>query len=344
VRRIEVVRVGIVGFGFMGRQHLSCYRALRGVRVVSICDGDKARLTGAKKITGNIAATQTTLKPDDVALYTDFGRMLAEEQLNAVSITLPTFMHKDFTVKALDAGVHVLCEKPMAMSIGQCEEMIASAKANKKVLQIGHCIRFWPEYVKAKEIVDSGKYGKVRTASFRRISPVPGWSWKNWLINAHRSGGAIFDLHIHDADYIQYMFGLPSEVRSQAITGPSGGFDYVSTQYIYDDRKVVVAEGGFVKSADFKFEMSFVISLEKATILYDCRCKPAIQLYPAKGGCVTPKIEPGDGYSYEIEHFINKITGKKTPKIISPIDSLNAVKIVLAEKQSAKTKREVAIR
>jgi len=106
----------------------------------------------------------------------------------------------------------------------------------------------------------------------------------------------------------------------------------------------VTAKGGFVKSPDFKFEMSFVISLDKATILYDCRDTPSLQLYPAKGGCVMPKVEPGDGWSREIEHFVKRITGQKTPKIISPVDSLNAVKIVLAEKQSAKTKREVAVR
>jgi predicted dehydrogenase len=344
LRKNKVVRVGIVGFGFMGRRHLLCYCGLRGVRVAAICDGDKMRLRNTRKITGNIGQEGKSLKLDNIALYTDFDKMLAEQQLDSVSITLPTFMHRDFTVKAIDAGAHVLCEKPMAMSVSQCEEMISAARTNKRILQIGHCIRFWPEYVKAKEIVDSGRYGGVLTASFCRISPVPGWSWKNWLINAYKSGGAIFDLHIHDADYVQYLFGLPLAVRSQAVTGPSGGFDYVSTQYVYDNPKVVVAEGGFVMSPDFKFEMSFVISLEKATILYDCRSTPALQLYLTKGGCVIPKVESGDGWSREIEHFVKRITGQKTPKIISPIDSLNAVKIVLAEKQSAKTKREVAIR
>jgi predicted dehydrogenase len=339
-----MVRVGIVGFGFMGRQHLNCFRALRGVRVVSICDSDKARLKGSDKITGNIAGDGAALDLSDVALYTDFEKMLAEQELDAVSITLPTYMHRDFTVKALKAGVHVLCEKPMAMSIDHCEEMIAAAKANRKVLQIGHCIRFWPEYAVARKIVKSGKYGKVLAASFRRISPVPGWSWKNWLIDARRSGGAIMDMHIHDADYIQYLFGLPSAVRSQAVVGPSGGFDYVATQYVYKDRKVMVAEGGFVTSSGFKFEMSFVISLEKATVVYDCRCKPSLLLYPAKGKSIAPKVESGDGWSREIEHFVKKITGVKVPQIINPLDSLNAVKIVLAESQSARTKKEVRIR
>ena len=210
------MRVGIVGFGFMGMEHLKCYRTLRGVRVTAICDGDRARLKGSGKMEGNIGGDDAALDLGDIAIYTDFEKMLAEEQLDAVSITLPTFMHRDFTVKTIDAGAHVLCEKPMAMNTEQCEDMIAAAKTNKRILQIGHCIRFWPEYAKAKQIVDSGKYGDVLAALFGGSVPVPGWSWKNWLIHAKQSGGAIMDLHIHDADYIQYLFGLPQ-------TGEVGG-------------------------------------------------------------------------------------------------------------------------
>jgi predicted dehydrogenase len=341
---VKAVRVGIVGFGFMGRQHLKCYRGLRGVRVAAICDSDKTRLKGSEKIEGNIGGDAAALDLGDIAIYTDFEKMLAEEQLDAVSITLPTFMHRDFTIRTLDAGAHVLCEKPMAMNVEQCEDMIAAAKTNKRILQIGHCIRFWPEYAKAKQIMDSGKYGDVLAASFRRVSTVPGWSWKNWLIHAKQSGGAIMDLHIHDADYIQYLFGLPKAVRSEGAIGPSGGFDYVTTQYVYKNGKVVSAEGGFVMSPDFKFEMSFVISLKKATIVYDCRHTPSLQVCLAGGGCLTPKIESGDGWSREIAHFVKKVKGTKMPRIISPLDSLNAIKIILAEKQSAESKKEVAIR
>jgi predicted dehydrogenase len=98
---VKAVRVGIVGFGFMGRQHLKCYRALRGVSVASICDGDKARLKSSEKVEGNIGDDNAALDLSDVALYTDFEKMLAEQKLDAVSITLPTFMHMDFTVKTL---------------------------------------------------------------------------------------------------------------------------------------------------------------------------------------------------------------------------------------------------
>jgi 1,5-anhydro-D-fructose reductase (1,5-anhydro-D-mannitol-forming) len=339
---VKAVRIGIVGFGFMGRQHLHCYRGLRGVRVAAICDSDKAHLKGREKIIGNIG-DDTALDLGDISLYTDFEKMLVEERLDAVSITLPTFMHRDFTVGSLDAGAHVLCEKPMAMSVEHCKDMIEAAKTNKRILQIGHCIRFWPEYAKAKQIVDSKKYGDVLAASFRRVSAVPEWSWKNWLIHAKQSGGAILDLHIHDADYIQYMFGLPSSVRSEAVVGPSGGFDYVTTQYIYKNHRVVSAEGGFVMSPDLKFEMSFVISLEKATIVYDCRHTPTLQICLAGGGSITPKIVSGDGWSREIVHFLKNVKGAKVPRIINPVDSLNAVKIILAEKRSAESKKEVRI-
>ena len=344
MKKTATLRIGIVGFGFMGQTHLRCYLKLPQTRIVAICDSDKNRLINTKKSAGNIGQTDASMSDADIALYADFDKMVAEQKLDAVSITLPTFMHRDFTIKALDAGLNVLCEKPMALNVKQCREMISAAGANKKFLQIGHCVRFWPEYAKAKQIADSGKFGKVRSATFRRISPVPGWSWKNWLINQNRSGGAIFDLHIHDADFIQYLFGLPAAVKSQAVTGPSAGFDYVSTQYVYKDSKVVTAEGGFVMAPDLKFEMSFVISLEEATLVYDCRQNPTLQLFPAKGGCIIPKVESGDGWSLEIEHFVKKISGKKTPYVITPLDSLNAVKIVLAEKQSALTKKEVKIR
>ena len=327
----------------MGHTHLRCYGALRGVRVVAICDSDKARLKGSDKLEGNISGEEAVLDLSDIALYTDLKKMLAEEQLDAVSITLPTYMHRDFTVKILDAGAHVLCEKPMAMNVEHCEDMIAAAKTNKRILQIGHCIRFWPEYAKAKQIIDSGKYGDVLAASFRRVSMVPEWSWKNWLIHAQQSGGAIMDLHIHDADYIQYLFGLPQAVRSEGSIGSSGGFDYVTTQYVYTNGKVVSAEGGFVMSPDLKFEMSFVISLDKATVKYDCRHTPTLQVRLSGGDYLTPKIESGDGYSHEISHFVKKVKGTKMPDTINPHDSLNAVKIILAEKQSAESKKEVTI-
>lgn len=338
-----MTRVGIVGLGFMGKMHLRCYNALDDVIVTAICDADEKRLTDTTGAAGNIEGAEAPLDLSGLALYTDFEKMLAEENLDAVSITLPTFLHRDFTVKALKAGVNVLCEKPMALNTAQCEDMISTAEEAGKILQIGHCVRFWPEYAKTKQIIESAEHGDAVACSFRRLAAPPTWSWQNWLIDQEKSGGALIDLHIHDTDYVQYLFGPPKAVRSQALTGPSGGLDYVATQYIYTEEKAIVAEGGFVNSPCFRFEMSFNILLERGAIIYDCTRDPAFTLYPLEGEPFTPQVEPGDGYSREIAHFIKQIKGQNVPDIITPEDSLNAVKIVHAEKYAAETKKEVRI-
>ncbi len=337
-----MVRVGIVGLGFMGNMHFKCYKATKGAEIVAVCDADEDRLKGTGAA-GNIPGAEEPLDLTGVEQYRDFDKMLNEAELDAVSITLPTYMHRDFTIKALERGLNVLCEKPMALDKVQAEEMIAAADKSGKVLQIGHCIRFWPEYAKTKEIIDSGKYGKVRAATFRRLSLTPTWSWDNWLMKDTSSGGAIFDLHIHDSDFVQYVFGMPKAVYTRCANGPSGDYDHVVTQYIYDDNCIITAEGGWIMTPSFGFEMSFNIILAKATIVFDCTREPSFKLCPAEGDAFTPKVEPGDGWSREIAHFVKAVGGQQVPEIITPAQSLNSIKIILAEKQSAQSGKEVAI-
>ena len=140
-----MIRVGIVGLGFMGKMHFRCYQALEDVQVVAICDIDRAKFEDSGGTAGNIEGAEAPLDFTGIGLYDDFDKMLAEANLDAISITLPTYMHKDFTVKALGAGVNVLCEKPMALTVEDGSEMMAAADRSGKLLQTGHCIRFWPE-------------------------------------------------------------------------------------------------------------------------------------------------------------------------------------------------------
>lgn len=337
-----MMRVGIVGLGFMGNMHFKCYKATKQAEIAAVCDADEDRLKGTGAA-GNIPGAEEPLDLTGVEQYRDFDKMLSEAELDAVSITLPTYMHRDFTIKALERGLNVLCEKPMALDKAEAEEMIAAAGKSGKVLQIGHCIRFWPEYAKTKEIIDSGKYGKVRAATFRRLSLTPTWSWDNWLMKDTSSGGAIFDLHIHDSDFVQYAFGMPKAVYTRCANGPSGDYDHVVTQYLYDDNCVITAEGGWIMTPSFGFEMSFNIILEKGTIVFDCTREPAFKVCPVSDEAFTPEVEQGDGYSLEIAHFVKAVSGQKVPEITTPAQSLNSIKLILAERRSAQTGKEVAI-
>ena len=338
-----MTRVGIIGLGFMGKMHFRCYQAMDHVEVVAICDTDSAKFADTAGVAGNIEGAEAPLDFTGIELYDNFDKMLAEAKLDAVSVTLPTYMHREYALKTLEAGVNVLCEKPMALNVEDGQAMLAEAQQSGRLLQIGHCIRFWPEYAKTKEIVDSGQYGKVLAATFQRLSLTPTWSWQGWLMDGAKSGSAALDLHIHDSDFVQYLFGMPKAVFSRAAGGPSGEYDHIVTQYVYDNDRVITAEGGWSMAPTFGFEMSFNVLLEQATIVYDCTRDPAFRVCPTEGDAYSPEVAAGDGYSNEIEHFVKAVRGESVPDIITPQQSIDSVRLVLAEKQSAATCEKVVL-
>ncbi len=333
------MRIGIVGFGFMGQMHYARWLRMPDVRVTAICDANPNIAGSLNETIGNIPGLPENIDTADLNIYTDFDKMLAEENLDAVSITLPTHLHAELTCKALQAGLNVLCEKPMALNIQQCQRMINTAEQTGKYLMIAHCIRFWPEYAHARQIINSGKYGKVRVANFQRISTKPTWSSDNWLADSQRSGGVILDLHIHDTDYIQHIFGIPSFVYSRA-TPAAEAAEHIITDYIYDNDMLVTAQGSWLASKTFNFKMSFEILLEQATIIYDSTRTPTCQIHPGHGESFCPELPAPDGYNAEIEYFCKHLRGETSEKIITMHQSLESLKIAETEKESA-TKNKI---
>lgn len=339
-----MIRVGVVGLGFMGTTHFNCYRSMKGVQVVAVCDVDREKLKAGKSRSGNLKGAPAPLDLSGMEVYQNIDDMLKRETLDAVSIATPTHLHSQYSISALNKGLNVLCEKPMALKLLDCAKMISAANKSGKVLQIGHCIRFWPEYAYASEVIRSGNYGAVRAASFRRLSASPVWSWDNWMLDGKRSGGALMDLHIHDSDYIQYVFGMPKSVRTHGIIGPSGRLDHVSTHYIYNDRPIVVsAEGGTIMKPSFGFEMSFNIVLERATIVYDYTRPVPLKVCRDTGKPIIPKVDKRSGHMLELVHFIKRLRGENVPGVLTPEDSMNSIKLVLAEEQSAKKGKEIRV-
>jgi predicted dehydrogenase len=338
-----MLRVGIVGFGFMGRTHHKCWKGVEGAEVVTICDVNPNIVEDTQKAVGNISDAQHEVDFGSLKVYSDFNRMLSKEKLDAISITLPTYLHADHSIKALLAGINVLCEKPMALNIADCERMISSAKQSGKILQIGHCVRFWPEYAKVKQIVDSGEYGRVVAATFQRLAAAPAWSEDNWFLDERRSGGMVLDLHIHDTDFVQYLFGVPHAVCSFGVEAPCRGLVHIVTQYLYDDSKVVTAEGSWSVMLACGFEMSFNIMLEKATLIYDLTREPVFKVCPAEREAFVPDIEKGDGWFLQIAHFAKLIKGEKVEQVTTLEQSLNSVKIVQAEKESVAKREKVGL-
>ncbi|MHC4474384.1 MAG: Gfo/Idh/MocA family protein [Planctomycetota bacterium] len=342
-RTTIMIRVGIVGFGFMGRIHHRCWQQLQGSEVTAICDAKADIVEETNRAVGNIETAAETASLAKMQAYRDFDEMLSGQKLDAVSIALPTYLHAEFSIKALQTGMHVLCEKPMALNVADCQRMIEAAKSSGKVLQIGQCLRFWPEYTKAKEIVDSGEDGEVIAATFQRLGSAPDWAADNWFMDEEQSGGMAMDLHIHDTDFVQHLFGMPRAVSSFGAKDPAGRLVHIVTQYLYGDEKTVTAEGGWALMPSFGFEMSFNIVLAKATLVYDCTREPKLRVCPEQGDVFVPDLEETDGYSLEIAHFARAISGENVQPVTTLEQSRDSVRIVEAEKESATTGKPVAL-
>lgn len=337
------MRIGIIGFGFMGRAHFGCWAQMPQVEVAAICDTNPDAAKNLDKTVGNIACLPHAINTSSVRFYTSIDKMLQSQQLDAVSITLPTHLHAELSCHLLKAGIHVLCEKPMALSTRQCEQMIEAANQAGKKLMVAHCIRFWPEYAHTRDIIKSHQYGKVYTARFQRFSSRPSWSSDNWLSDIKKSGGMLFDLHIHDADYIQSVFGMPRAVCSRTLSD-EGPINHIETQYLYESDMLVSAEASWLVSSSFGFRMSYELLTEHATIVYDSSRSPAYRIFPDDGPAFTPPISPKDGYFHEIEYFSNWIQGAVEKDCITPQQTMDSIRLIEAEIQCCQSGKTVDLK
>jgi len=339
------VNVGIVGLGMMGTTHFRGYQEIPEAEVVAVCDVSGKKLSGDwSEAAGNID-TGAAARQDLSALrtYDRLAELLADGDVDLVDLCVPTFQHADFTIRALEAGKHVFCEKPMARTSEDCRRMIEAAEAADRVLAVGHVLRFWPEYVLIKEMIDSGTYGKVTSATLTRLSPRPGWTWDDWILDETRSGGAPLDLHIHDADTVQWYFGRPDRVTAVGAEEAKAMGHIVAT-YHWPDGPAVVAEGGWDYPPAFPFRMEAGLVFEKAAVAFSTMTSPTLAVYEdGADEAIHPEVPQADGYTEELRYVIQCVDRGETPDRLPVAEAASAVAIVEAEVQAARTGRPVAI-
>ena len=328
-------RVALVGFGFMGRTHYGAWKKCRGAKVVAVCVTNLAHLSA--KVEGNIAGVADNAKlPKSVRLYDDFARLLGDGGFDIVDITTPTSLHADMTVAALRAGYHVLCEKPMALTLRDCDCMLAAAKRAKRELLVAQCVRFFPEYAYVRELVRSKRYGKVIAADFSRFIAPPKWSPKgaDWFFDETRSGGVLFDVHVHDADFIAGTFGRPKRLRSVVHLNGRGFADHTSTTYFYRDA-FVTSDSSFAASASLKWEATGRVFFEKATVSFGPFLKAPLTVYPSDGKAFSPRLPSKTGYEAEVEYFLAQVEGRLSERILTAKDARDSIALLLKERVSA---------
>ena len=332
-----MLKVGIVGYGFMGRTHATCYQALDGVEIAAVADLDPARRSLAAEAIG-------------CAVFKDADAMLENARVDIVDVCSATGAHEGHILAALAQGKHVICEKPMSLTLESCDRIIVSAKSCGTTVMIAQVLRFWPEYLAVRKLVRSGELGAVQWVSARRLSSVPTWSQGNWLLDPAASGGAAFDMHIHDQDFIAELIGSPKKILALGTAGYSGGDSIQTLGWEHTGGAKSYAEASFALPPRFPFNMSLLVACERGAIRFDSSRTPSLIMYPAGGGeyapemptppavsaaKVTGNIEALAGYFNEISYFVDCVKTGKSPEIITLEDARQAVRICLAVRESA---------
>jgi predicted dehydrogenase len=207
------LRVGVVGAGMIAGCHVRAYTATPGVEVVAVADPRPAK---AEQLAGTVGA----------AALTDVEEVLARD-VDIVSVCTPPHTHADLAVRAVEAGRHVLCEKPLAASLADCRRIVAAAAGTDKVVMVGQVSRFEPDHRAAKDLVDGGYVGDVAMMVHSITTSLPGWSEGGWLADPRQSGGPLLDLAVHSFDYLAWLAGSEAvRVHAVAADSPVGPATY----------------------------------------------------------------------------------------------------------------------
>lgn len=312
-----MLKTAVVGIGNMGATHLICHKNSEYVQPVAVVDIYEDH---AEKILENIGLS--------IPVYSNIEEMIKNEKPDLVDIVTPTYTHKELSVKAMNLGCHVLCEKPMALSVEDCVEMIEASKATGKRLMIAHVVRFMAPYMYLKNAVDTEGLGKLLHLSMTRNSGIPLWSRDNWMIDVKKSGGEVIDLSIHDIDFACYLLGKPIEVSS-IHREMKENTEFSSVNLTYEGTSVNI-EGGWY-ATQIPFKANFTAYFENGVIESNgvgiTENGKAVEITDETEAVLLngKPYTKDDAYRKEIEYFVDCIENNIETSAVLPESSMASV-------------------
>ncbi|AKB23603.1 Myo-inositol 2-dehydrogenase [Methanosarcina sp. MTP4] len=310
-----MIRVGVIGTGAMGQNHVRIYSEMEGVELAGISDVDFERV--------DAMAAQFDTKP-----FTDYKEMFAEG-LDAVSVVVPTKLHKQVVLDALEAGLHVLVEKPIADSIENADLMIEAAEKAGKILMVGHIERFNPAVIKLKEIMESGVLGKVVSISTRRVGPY------NPRI---RDVGVILDIGVHDIDIISYLYGKRvNHVYAVAGADIHSFEDHASIILRLDHEFAGVVETNWLTP----HKVRRLTAIGVNGVAYLDYIDQTVEIHD-NGWIRQAKVVESEPLKNELEHFIECASTGKAPKTCGE-DGKHALEVAMAAIRSYEEEKLIKI-
>ena len=330
-----MIRLGLLGAGFIGETHAAAVQAVDGVELALVADANR-------EAADRVAAAYGTR-----ACY-DLEGLLEDDSIDAVDICVPTFLHCETVVAVAERGKHVLCEKPVALAMSEVDQMIDAVQRAGVKAMVAQCVRFWPQYSAAKQLLDDGALGRPLMATASRLAGPP--SWSSWFRDPKLSGGAVLDLHIHDLDYLFYLFGAPEQVCAVGTASDTGAWDDVLTILRYKDHGAS-ARAGYRMPREWPFTTSFRILGDEACVEYRFRVGGQIDnrdaarteflLFRPGQAPEQPLCSNQDAYEAEIEYFVGCLTEGRHPSIATLQEARTVLRIALAARESLETGRAI---
>ena len=324
-----MLKVGLIGCGGMGHTHAAGYEDLKDkVKVVAVADVREDKCADLKDTFG-------------CDVYKTGMELIENADVDYVDICVPTYLHAEHAVAAMRKGFDVFVEKPVCISDAEAELLEKVQKETGRKVQVGHVVRFMTEYAWLKNAVDSGKYGKLLSANFSRLSVMPTWGWEDWFADADKCGSVALDLHIHDADFIRYLCGDDIKKMSAACTRDKNGMiNHLNVLYQYED-KMLSAEGSWDCRESQPFRASYTAFFEKATVFFNgledglvvCTDdkKEKIEAKEELTKDVGINIKAGSAYADELEYFIDEILIGNGKEMAPLSEGIKSVKLVFEE-------------
>jgi predicted dehydrogenase len=321
VVEMEKINLGVIGLGFIGKVHLRNCLNLKSVRVVAAADSSKKALNYAKAFGVK-------------KLFTDYHELLKLKDLDAVIISLPTHLHAESAISAMEEGKHVFLEKPLARNVEEGREIVSAAGKNGVIFMVGYPLRFVPEFVDLKSQIESGVLGDIQMAYgvdiaagpfFHRAEnttprPVPEW----WLNKELTGGGALMDLGCHMINLLRWYLGEVSAVKARL--GYRFNFDFEDYATCITDfecgASAVVNVGWFSQSAAVGIELHGTMAHARAYHSPSSKVITAVKLILGR----TPRFFIP--YLKEVSHFVDYIRNDDGENRLSGEDALKDLEII----------------
>lgn len=328
-------RIGVIGLGFIGSKHAQIYSSSNACSLIAVCDTDEHLSEGTARELG-------------CGAFSDYMDILTRDSVDAVSICLPEHMHVHAAVEAAEHGKHILLEKPLAMSIHDCETIIEAARKNNVKLLVGHLLRFDPKYAQAYQYVKSGAIGDIVLIRAQR----------NGMLSAgYRSGkygSVVFHVGVHDIDLaLWFASSKPVSVyaaKTERVLTEVKTEDSVTSIVKFEDDSIATIGSSWIlpDSLGSGVNANLEILGSEGYVSIDVGSERGLRLFNSNQGWEYPDLwhwptvwnKIGGCLKAEIDHFLDCLVTDLDP-IVRPEDSLNAVSLALAMLESAKSGKTV---